>query len=291
MDRALRASYRACARLTRREARNFYLGFATLPRRKRLAVCAVYAFCREADDIADGEASLETKKAGLAELRGRLAQAASGAPSGERDLALADAIARFSVDPQDLADVVAGVEMDLRVTRVATYSELRRYAELVASAAGLAILPVLAWGRGSARITPQARAAAVELGVGMQLVNVLRDVREDAERGRIYLPREDLVRFDVTEEALSCGAIEGGIRALLAFETERAREALKKGSDLASRLPRHARGCPALLGAVYSRLLDRIDARGHDVFGPRICLTGGEKLWLFVRTYLRATFR
>jgi phytoene synthase len=291
MDRALRASYRACARLTRREARNFYLGFATLPRRKRLAVCAVYAFCREADDIADGEAPLETKKAGLAELRGRLAQAASGAPSGERDLALADAIARFSVDPQDLADVVAGVEMDLRVTRVATYSELRRYAELVASATGLAILPVLAWRRGGARVTPQARAAAVELGVGMQLVNVLRDVSEDVERGRIYLPLEDLVRFGVTEEALSCGAIEEGTRALLSFETERAREALKKGSDLASRLPRHACGCPALLGAVYSGLLDRIVARGYDVFGPRIGLTGGEKLWLFVRTYLRATFR
>lgn len=291
MDPKLKAAHRYCARLTRREAKNFYFAFITLPKRKRLAIYAVYAFCREADDIADSELPLAEKAADLDRLRERLEAAAAGEPLMQADLALSDTIARFSVDPGDLADVLNGVEMDLTVSRYESFQELRRYCYLVAAAVGLSVLPILAHCRRGGAVCTAARDRAVALGLGMQLANIVRDVTEDIERDRVYLPKEDLKRFGVCEEDLQAGRLSGRMRALLAFEVERARDYLREGEKLLPYLPRRARGCPALLSGIYSRILERIEERDYDVFSSRIFLPSAEKLSLTLRTFGRAVLR
>lgn len=288
MDRNLKAAYRTCTRLTRREAKNFYFAFLTLPREKRRAIYAVYAFCRQADDIADSTGEIPAKRLALEKLRARLQQAAAGAPQCPADLALADAIARFTIEPADLAHVIDGVELDLSVSRYADFEELRRYCQLVASAPGLAVLPILAHGRSEKAITKEDRKRATALGIGMQLANIVRDVAEDIARNRIYLPQEDLERFGVSEANLRERKAAETLRGLVAFESARAREYLREGERLLARLPRRSRGCPALLAAIYSRILNHIEANNYDVFAVRVSLSTLEKVWLMLRTWVKA---
>ena len=289
MASQLTLAYRSCARITRREAKNFYAAFLMLPRGKRRAIYAVYAFCREADDIADGNASLSQKAEALKRLLERLRRAGAGRPEAMADLALSDAIERFSIDPADLDHVIDGVEMDLTVSRYATFAELRRYCLAVASAAGLAVLPVLIHGRAGVD-GAAARERAVALGLGMQLANIVRDVREDLTRGRLYLPQEDLVRHGVTEDGLRGGELDERMRALLSFQVARARAYLQDGLGLVSYLPRRSRCCIALMAGIYARILDRLEARGYDVFSERIALPLSEKISLAIGTGLRAFF-
>ena len=289
MASQLTLAYRACARIVRREAKNFYAAFLTLPRRKRRAIYAVYAFCREADDIADGDAPLAQKAAALERLRERLKEAVAGRPASLADLALSDAVQRFSIDPADLTHVIDGVEMDLTVSRYATFEALRRYCLAVASAVGLAVLPVLIHGRtgvdGAA-----ARERARALGVGMQLANILRDVREDLARDRLYLPQEDLELHGVTEHGLCAGGLDERTRTFLSFQVARARAYLQDGLKLVSYLPRRSRCCIAVMAGIYARILDRLQARGYDVFSERIAIPVFEKIALAIGVGLKAFF-
>jgi phytoene synthase len=329
----LARAYRACARTTRRHARNFYFAFLSLPRAQRRAVYALYAFCREADSVADagvppasakeengsailpvGKApgrsrtgvsdsdahaaavhaaseikrtpsetgggtsdDLEARRAGLEAMRERLAQAASGTPETARDLALADAIARFGVREEDLRDVIVGVEMDLTLSRIETYKGLRTYCYHVASAVGLATLPILARG---VPAKAELREAAVDLGLGMQFVNILRDVDEDLALGRIYLPSEDLAAHGVDEAHLRARKMTPELRSLLKAHGDRARDHLSRGRRLLSYLPRRSRACPWLLSEIYGRILARIVEADYRVFGTRVSLPAVEKLWL-----------
>jgi phytoene synthase len=281
------ASYRTCARITRRQARTFYVAFLTLPRAQRLAVYALYTFCRFADDVADAEGTngdAEARRAGLARLRERLARAAEGLPEDGPDVALADAIERFGVDPRDLGAVLDGVEMDLDLRRVETLDELRDYAYLVASAVGLATLPILNAG---VPPTDAMREAAVDLGLGMQLVNILRDVAEDLDRGRVYLPRDEMAAVGVDEAMLERRAMTAELRGLLAAHADRAEEHLEHGRRLVALLPRRGGRCPWLLGELYRRILRRIRTREYDVFGERVALSTREKLSLLVSSLRR----
>jgi len=307
--KALTRAYAACARITRREARNFYYAFASLPRRQRLAIYALYAFCREADNVADdapfpgaspaGESSsavlpfgtenanagTDTRRQGIARLRERLAAAADGRPLMDRDLALSDAIEWYGVSPDDLADVISGVEMDLARTRYATFDDLRDYCYHVASAVGLATLPILNDG---VPPTDAMREHAIDLGLGMQLINILRDVAEDLERDRIYLPQEDLVRFGVDPSALARGKMTEPLRLLLAFQAARAVDYVDRGRLLLAHLPRRGRPCPWLLAEIYRRLLRRIIDADYDVFAGRVSLPKWEKLGLLASARWRA---
>ncbi len=322
----LAGAYRACARTTRREARNFYFAFLSLPRTERRAVYALYAFCREADCVADaaflpasapgenGSAILsvgepksarlskevdrrptpdvanpvlddpEARRAGLKAMRDRLAAAADGTPRIERDLALADAISRFGVSEGDLRDVLTGVEMDLITTRIGTDEELRTYCYHVASAVGLATLPILT---GGAPPTAEMREAAIDLGLGMQYVNILRDVDEDLALGRIYLPSEELAAHGVDETELGARTMTAGLRALLTAYAVRARTHLDRGRLLLAHLPRWSRACPWLLSEIYGRILSRIVAAEYEVFGSRTSLPAAEKVWLFLSSSWR----
>lgn len=288
MNRALKAAYRTCTRLTRREAKNFYYAFLTLPKKKRRAVYAVYAFCREADDVADGTGEIKEKTTALQRLRSRLEKAASGESDTPSDLAFSDAIAQYRIDPTDLTDVIDGVEMDLTVSRYASFEELCGYCQLVASAPGLAILPILARGRKDDAITEEDRERATALGIGMQLANIVRDIAEDLTRDRVYLPQEDLERFGVSETNLQERKASEALQALVAFESARAREYLYEGEKLLTRLPRRSRGCPALLSAIYSRILDKIEDNNYDVLTSRTSLSTCEKVWLMLRTWTKA---
>jgi len=280
----LERSYRLCQRITRREAKNFYYAFITLPREKRRAIYAVYAFCREVDDIADADSSIDEKKSKLGVLRTRLERAQAGDPQGGIDIALSDAIMRYGIDPQDLAHVIDGVEMDLVISRYETFPDLQIYCYRVASAVGLSVLPILAGG--GERLPVEVREAGEKLGLGMQLANIVRDVAEDIAIDRVYIPQEDLRRFQVSEEMLHHGVMNDDMRRLLSLESERARKYMREGERVSEFLPRNARGCITLLSRIYTRILEMAEVRDYDVFKERLSLSIGEKILLILRTWL-----
>jgi len=279
----LATSYRLCQKITRREAKNFYYAFITLPREKRRAIYAVYAFCREADDIADAVSTIEEKSSKLDALRSRLGRACSGDPQGGADIALADTIARFGIDPKDLSHVIDGVEMDLVTSRYETFADLQIYCQRVASAVGLSVLPILAGGGG--RLPAEAREAGETLGLGMQLANIVRDVAEDITIDRVYIPQADLRRFQVTEEMLREGTMNDSMRALLSFESKRALSYMHEGEHVSEYLPRNARGCIMILSRIYTRILEMAEARNYDVFKERLSLSSRQKVALILRTW------
>ena len=308
----LAEAYRACARVTRREARNFYYAFLSLPARQRRAVYALYAFCREADNVADSDASsdasesltedggavlrfdvihestesIDSRRERLARMRERLAKAAAGEPEGGCDLALADAIAAFGVDADDLADVLTGMEMDLTLRRIGTLDDLRTYCYHAASAVGLATLPILNDG---VPPTDAMREAAVDLGLGMQFVNILRDIAEDLDRDRVYIPQDEMTSYQVDETMMRAGRMTGQVRELLVHQADRAAEYLVRGRRLLPHLPRSGRQCPRLLAELYGRILDRIRASDYDVFRGRVALPRHEKIVLLMSSLWRKT--
>ncbi len=321
----LSQSYALAARMARREATNFYVAFLTLPRPQRRAVYALYAFFRELDNAADvvspsGSLTEKPDEAGLLlsgippagqrreaidALRRRLAAVASATtcersrtekpgeagllspaePVCEQDLALADAIERFGIEPSDIEDVVRGVEMDLEPVEMQTMEDLERYAYLVASAVGLATLAILNDGIPP---TDEMRERAIRLGLGMQLVNVVRDAGEDAASGRIYVPRDLLGANGAERATFERAELSDGMRAALGEVAERAREHLRVGRGLIRYVPRRSRACLWLLAEVYGRILTRIEESRYDVFSSRISLPRREKLWLLATARWRA---
>jgi len=258
-------AYQAAVQTTKAASSSFALGIRSLPTEKRFAMCSVYAFCREADDIADGGSSIEAKAARLATLRERLLRSAGGSPDPEvlHDVALGDAIGRFGIELDDLTAVIDGVEMDLSITRYQTFEELRVYCARVASAVGLSVLPILAGGRYRANRQPL-REAGQALGIALQLINILRDIRVDYRIDRVYLPQEDLQRFGISDRDLLNDPLAPSAQEMLRFQIERARSYLDEGKRLFGSLPSHSRLAPALMAAVYEEYLRRIsDAVRH----------------------------
>ena len=280
----LELAYAHCQQLTRREAKNFYYAFVTLPLEKRKAIYAAYAFCRHCDDSVDEAASPEDKLSALTDLRSSLARAYRGQAPTPTFLALADAADRYSIPEDYFQEIILGVESDLVKTRYQNFDELRQYCYRVASVVGLVCLQIFQY-RDDA-----AREYAVDLGLAMQLTNIMRDVKEDWSMGRVYLPQDEMARFGYTEEQLEAGVRNDAFVQLLRFQGERAREYFRSGFRLLPYLSRRSRACPAVLGAIYSRVLDRIEASGYDVLGEqRIALSTGEKARITARAWLAST--
>ncbi len=252
-------AYRAAEQATQAASSSFALGIRSLPTQQRLAMCAVYAFCREADDIADGDASVEAKRPKLVKLRERLVRCANrdSDDSELRDIALGDAIQRFGIELDDLIAIIDGVEMDLTISRYRTFEQLQRYCALVASAVGLSVLPILAQGRYPCH-REQLREKGEALGLALQLINILRDVRADHAIDRVYLPQEDLVRFGLSERDLLEDPLTGPAREMLEFQLRRANSYLVEGKKLFRMLPARSRLAPALMAAVYEEYFRRI---------------------------------
>lgn len=296
MNSEVREAYRYCEEISRRRARNFYWAFFLLPPAVRRGICATYAFCRLSDDIADDAAWTSGQKlAGLARVECKLAAAFDGQiepksiassdiymPGEEKlFLALADTLRRSPIPRRYFEEILAGVRQDIHQNRYTTFWDLFRYCYRVASAVGLICIELFGY-RGM-----EAVDRAVDLGVAMQLTNILRDVKEDAERDRIYLPLEDLDLFGVSEEEILTGRTGNGFRDLMSFEVDRARGYFQRGLELIPMVFPRARVCPMLLAKLYSKILDRIENRNFQVFGERIGLPTIEKIFLAWGVWLR----
>lgn len=275
----LASAYRHCERVTRRRAANFFYGIRLLPPAKRRAMCAAYAFAREVDDIGDGTMPPEQKIAALDALQGRLHGSNGQAPTPMM-VALGDATQRFQLPVDAFDDLIAGVRTDIYPTRFETFDETVVYCRRVAGSIGRLCLAIF----GSAD-PERAYVLADDLGVAMQLTNIVRDVREDAANGRVYLPREDLVRFDCPDfpegsrEALS---------ALVSFEARRAREWFDRGLELVPLLDTRSASCVLAMTGIYRRLLERIEESPGLVMERRVSLPGWEKAWVAARSLMEA---
>ena len=271
-----------CSDVTRRSGTSFYNAFRLLAPERRAGLNAVYAFCRFVDDVAD-EAGTRDPAALLARWRTELDAVFAGTSEHPIGVALQDAVRRFHLPRQPLDDLITGVEMDLRRRRYETWDELYEYCYRVASTVGLLCIEIFG------RRRDETRAYAVDLGIAFQLTNILRDVCEDAQRGRIYLPLEDLRRFGVAEETLLAGRWTPAVAALLAFECGRARAYyLRAGGALAAE-DRAALAPAEAMRLIYERLLRRIEARHFDVFGgSKVTLPRYEKVTLALTAWGRA---
>ena len=280
--RALAASYAFCDDLSRAQARNFYYSFRLLPADRRRSMCALYAYLRRTDDIADEPGEVAEKADGLARWRDDLHAALDGHPPAAWPgwAALADTVARRAIPPAYLADVIDGVALDLEPRPFATFAELDAYCYRVASVVGLSCLHI--WGFRSEG--GRAERLAEACGVALQLTNIIRDVREDALNGRIYLPTEDLDRFGVDPRELAAPVPSRRVRALLEFEARRAAGYYDEARALAPLVSPVGR--PALLAIVgiYHRLLDEIVRRDYDVFARRVALSPWRKAWITARS-------
>jgi phytoene synthase len=268
-------AYAEVERLTRRRARNFAYGIMVLPRPKRRAIAAVYAFAREVDDVADGSLSTDEKRARLEGLR----HALDGSSNGSATLvALADARTRYGIPDRALHDLVDGGIRDLEQSRYATFDDLRGYCGLVAGAVGRACLPVYG-GKDEER--------AETLGVALQLINIVRDVAEDWGLGRVYLPQDELVSFGVFEHDIAAGRCTPAWRSLMEFQAERARVFLADGLQLLRELDGRSALCVSTFAGLYRATLDRIEAAGFDVFGGPVRLSPLAKLRIVGQGMLR----
>jgi phytoene synthase len=261
-------AYAEVGRITRREAKNFAYGIMVLPRAKRQAIAAIYAFARRVDDVADGELPPEEKRARLEELRAAL----DDEPVDAVYVALRDARDRFGIPREPLEALVDGGLQDIEQSTYRDFAELRGYCEKVAGAVGLACVPVY----GS-----DDREHAMTLGIALQLINIIRDVDEDLQLGRVYLPQDELAAFGVEELAPS-----PQFRELMAFQAERARTSLAEGLRLLETLDRRSALCVGTFAGLYRETLDRIEANDFDVFGEKTRLSAPRKLAVVARGLL-----
>jgi 15-cis-phytoene synthase len=267
------AAYADVMRITRLEARNFAWGVMVLPRPKRQAVAALYAFARRVDDIADSRLADEERRTRLEACRAAV-EALPGSPNGDAVLvALADAMSHYPIPKSALLDLVAGGLMDVEKTRYATWQELHEYCRRVAGAVGLACAAVY-----GPRDPVAAEPLAERLGLALQQINIMRDVPEDWELGRVYLPQDELAQFGVTEDDIAGKRVGPEWRELMSHQAARADRLLRAGLDLLPMLDKRSALCVRTFAGVYRGLLVQMRERNYDVFTARPELSGVEKV-------------
>ena len=261
---------------------NFYYAFVFLPAEKRFAIEAVYAFARRGDDVADSGLDPAEATAGLARYRQALnACYTEDASNLEPELrALAEAIKRYKIPRQPFEDLILGLEMDLNRSRYQTFEELSLYCYRVASTIGLVCIEIFGYQNS------RTRDYAVNLGMALQLVNILRDIQRDAQRGRIYLPQEDLDRFGVRPAELLAGAYHDPFIELMQFECDRARHYFDLARQMLPPEDRRSMKAAEIMAAIYWRILKRIQKRCYNVFGKRVRVPRPLKLWTALTVYL-----
>ena len=268
-------SYAYCVRVARTRAKNFYYSFLLLSKPQRRAMCAIYAFMRYCDDLSDDPGA---NRAAIDRWRAELDDALEGRFSAHPVWpAFHHTVRRFGIPHEYFREMIDGVLGDLEPRTFETFDQLYRYCYQVASVVGLTILHIFGFD------TRTALPLAEKCGVAFQLTNILRDIREDAELGRIYLPAEDLRRFGVKPEDLRAGNRNDAFLELMRFEAARARQYYNESAPLLDLV--HPRSRPSLwaLIAIYSRLLERIEATNYDVFRKRVRLSTIEKGWIVAR--------
>ena len=293
----LRAAYGVCRHIARSAAKNFYYGFLVLPGRKRDAISAVYAFMRRADDISDDPSvPPEQRREKLGQWIRALRLVVDGEGTDDPVLfALADSQKRFNIPLELLEKLVQGTAMDVpgassiraagskQAPKVEydTFAQLYDYCYHVASVVGLVCIHIFGYR------DPRAEKLAEETGVAFQLTNIIRDVKEDAQMGRVYLPQEDLVRFGLEPRSLANGAGPASFRLVLEFEAQRAREFYKSADELMPLIDDDSQPALWTLVEIYRRLLEKIAARNYDVFSERVHLGAAEKVKVLGKGFLR----
>ncbi len=284
VDGSLAADFARCASITRKSSSNFYYAFKLLPAHRRRALYATYAFCRFVDDIADDE-QVREPAAMLQRWRDELERVYNGAPTRAISRALADSVRRFSIPRRYFQEIIDGVEMDLTRKRYRTFDELRLYCYRVASAVGLICIEIFGYRN------PQARTYAEHLGLAFQLTNIIRDVREDAGRGRIYLPLEDLERFAVTQEEVLAGQHSERFERLMEFEARRAQEFYRLAEQALPPEDRSSLLTAEAMRLIYSALLQRIVKSRYRVMDGKLRLSAPHKLFLVGRAWASGRLR
>src|SRR5450631_4432574 len=261
MMNATDRSYDYCRRVARRRAKNFYYSFVLLSRPQRDAMCAIYAFMRYCDDLSDEPGA---NRASIGQWRAALDQALAGRTDAHPVLpAFHDTVGRYQIPSLYFHEMIDGVASDLEPRRFETFAQLYRYCYLVAATVGLTIIHIFGFD------SPDALRLAEKCGVAFQLTNILRDIKEDAQRSRIYLPAEDLSRFRVTADDIRAGLRTPEFIDLMDFETSRARAYYQESKPLLGLVDRGSQASLGALISIYSRLLDRIEKTNYDVFSRR----------------------
>ena len=279
MSTDLDRSFQHCRAVARRRAKNFYYSFLLLPRAQRNAMCAVYAFMRYCDDLSDEPGATREP---LDRWRTALDQALAGQYGSHPALpAFHDTVLRYRIPHSYFYEMIDGVSSDLQPRCMQTFDQLYRYCYQVASVVGLTTIHIFGFD------SSQALPLAEKCGVAFQLTNILRDVREDVERGRIYFPQEDLTRFGVCADDLKRGKPTPQFIELMRFEAGRARDYYKESQPLLGMVHARSRASLWALIEIYSRLLAKIEASNYDVLSRRIALSAVEKSWIVIRAALR----
>ncbi len=299
----LTMAYSVCRGITRANAKNFYYAFLVLPKRKRQALCAVYAFMRRCDDIADDPTlSFDDRRQKLDTWLDALHRLQQGQPSDDPILlALNDAQHRYTIPAGLLDDLAMGTAMDVADLAVAspgipdptnsqtpqlavqykTFEDLKLYCYRVASVVGLVCIHIFGYR------DPAAETLAEQCGLAFQLTNIIRDVKEDAAMGRVYLPEEDLAKFDLTAADLFAASDAARFRPLLTLEADRAREGYQAGDQLIPYISEDSQPALFVLVNIYRRLLEKIAERQYDVFSGKVSLTVSEKLRVLGKGFLQ----
>ena len=272
-----------CRQYTKERAKNFYYAFAILPRGKRNAIYAAYSFSGMVDDIADELTDREEQVRQLAAARERLHACVAGDRQGALYTALGAAFDQFQI-PVDLFDeLVNGVEMDFTINRYVSWEDLRQYCYRVASMIGLICSAVF-----GAKDAEVARQYAIDMGIALQIVNIMRDVKEDAERGRVYFPAEDLARHGLTPDDILSGRYDARFEGLMEEYGKRARRYFRSGRRLLPLVDLRSRMCVNVLQGVYAAILREIERRDYDVMSERVSLSSVRKLVLIGQLWARA---
>ena len=283
----LAESYRYCEHVAKTQAKNFYYSFVTLPPDRKAAMCAIYAFMRYSDDVSDEEAEDLSKAEGMQVWRAALDRTFAGDYGDSLILpAFHDVVNQYRIPARYFHELIDGTEMDLTKNRYETFAELHQYCYRVASIVGFVCIHVWGFEEAEGRTLEYAEAC----GLAFQLTNILRDVKEDAERDRIYLPQEDLRRFGVTEDDLKRGVVNANFRALMEFEAERAKRYYQQAQALFPLV--HAPGRPTLsiMLKIYRGILDSIERNGYDVHSRRARVSTPKKLGIVASAWLGSRF-
>ncbi|MGF1571384.1 MAG: 15-cis-phytoene synthase CrtB [Nodosilinea sp.] len=287
-------AYELCRRVTAKYSKTFYTGTLLMAPAKRRAIWAIYVWCRRTDELVDGPQAQFTTEKTLDRWESQLESVFAGCPVDDEDLALVDALEQFPLDIQPFKDMIAGQRMDLHRSRYQTFGELELYCYRVAGTVGLMSTTVMGLDT-QLQTAPWFRAGdldptkqAISLGIANQLTNILRDVGEDARRGRIYLPLADLEQFKYTEADLMAGVVDDRWRSLMAFQIQRARQFYADAEKGISLLSADSRWPVWSALELYRKILDVIEENDYDVFTRRAYVSSFRKLLTLPNTLLKA---
>jgi 15-cis-phytoene synthase len=273
---------RYCEEKAAASGSSFTASFRFLEPERRQAITALYAFCREVDDAVDECADPNIAAAKLAWWRGEVAALYAGHPTHPVTQSLSTALPRFNLPAEHLQEIIDGMEMDLHQTRYADFKALHLYCYRVASVVGLLAAEIFGY------TDRRTQKYAHDLGLALQLTNIIRDVGEDARRGRIYLPQDELARFGVSEADILASRYSDPFKALMEFQAERAREYYQRALAELSAADRKAQRAGLIMAAIYRTVLDEVAKDGFQVLDRRLSLPPARKLWIAVRTWLAA---